>query len=103
MTFEVKKDGKALVNGVEIEYNSYSVNKKGSYKKMEHFSEEFPDDLVVVLGGTPPTVARMVNWKDGTARMVKVIPKSMWPDYFNRRIGHPKPLGENETAYKENV
>ena len=80
-----------------------TVNKEGSYKKMEHFSEEFPDDLVVVLGGTPPTVARMVNWKDGTARMVKVIPKSMWPDYFNRRIGHPKPLGENETAYKENV
>lgn len=26
MNFEVKKDGKALVNGVEIEYNSYSVN-----------------------------------------------------------------------------
>ena len=26
VTFEVKKDGKALVNGVEIEYNSYSAN-----------------------------------------------------------------------------
>lgn len=26
VNFEVKKDGKALVNGVEIEYNSYSVN-----------------------------------------------------------------------------
>ena len=26
MKFEVKKDGRALVNGVEIEYNSYSVN-----------------------------------------------------------------------------
>ena len=26
LNFEVKKDGKALVNGVEIKYNSYSVN-----------------------------------------------------------------------------
>lgn len=26
MKFEVKEDGKVLLNGVEIEYNSYSVN-----------------------------------------------------------------------------
>ena len=29
---------------------------------MEHFSEEFPDDLVVILDGTPPTVARMKKY-----------------------------------------
>lgn len=72
-------------------------------KLQQYFSEEFPDDLVVVLDGAPPKTARMVNWRDGSSRMVKVIPKAMWPDYFNRRIGHPKTLGEDEVPYTENV
>lgn len=70
---------------------------------IQHFSDDFPDDLVVILDGEPPTMARMVNWNDGSARMVKVVPKSMWPDYFNRRIGHQKPLKDGEVRYKENV
>jgi hypothetical protein len=69
----------------------------------QYFSEEFPHDLVVILDEDPPTTARMVNWNDGSARMVKVIPKSMWVDYFNRRIGHPKPLKDGEVRYTENA
>lgn len=72
---------------------------KRGEKMKQHFSKEFPDDLVVVLDGAPPTTARMVNWKDGTSRTVKVIPGSMWADYFNRRIGHPKPLKGGELRY----
>ena len=48
-------------------------------------------------------MARMVNWNNGSARMVRIVPKSMWADYFNRRIGHPKPLKDGEAHYKENV
>lgn len=69
----------------------------------QHFPNEFSDDLVVILDKDPPTIARMVNWNDGSARMVKVIPKSMWADYFNRRIGHPKPLKDGDVPYTENA
>ena len=58
--------------------------------------------MVVILEGEPPTFARLVNWEDGTARMVKVIPKSMWSDYFKRRIGIPSVLEDGDIPYTEN-